>query len=322
MKVENPPLNPRIVCQMHELWFTAFGNDFISDVPDEVLYGEEDRWNCVHIYRHISEHQTISTAIVIRPHSIPALGGLGEVSTNPKFRGKGLATITCRQLAEDFHETGGVALFLGTVNPDAARIYERLGWQQINGSKLMVNLSDTDNYDDFIQKYFYDSIPIKICVAQPGSRIPLIPLVLLPHDWSILDSNVSLYSINVEPQLSCLGLYRRYEYLRTHCQGEWFTLLTEDERVIGVSSASYKGNNRYQVDGFCHPNYENFFVKLIETAVNWCKSRQAAEITFKISQQDRSKKHIVRNIGFNTMIKEDYRDKNILKTQTLLYSTD
>ena len=86
MKVGNPPLDPETVCQMHELWLTAFGHDFISDVPDDVLYGGEERWNYVNIYRHISERQTISTAIVIRPHALPALGGLGEVSTDPKFR--------------------------------------------------------------------------------------------------------------------------------------------------------------------------------------------------------------------------------------------
>ncbi len=145
MKVENPPLDLESVCQMHELWLTAFGRDFISDVPDDVLYGGEGRWNCVNIYRQMSERQTISTAIVIKPHALPTLGGLGEVSTDPTFRGQGLATTTCRQLAEDFVKSGGIALFLGTINPDAARIYERLGWQHINGSRLMVRITGTDD---------------------------------------------------------------------------------------------------------------------------------------------------------------------------------
>ena len=320
MKVENPPLDPEAVCQMHELWLTAFGHDFISDVPDDVLYGGEERWNYVNIYRHISERQTISTAIVIRPHALPALGGLGEVSTDPKFKGQGLATTTCEQLAEDFYKSGGIALFLGTVNPDAARIYERLGWQHINGSRLMVRLSDTNDYDEFTRRYFDNSIPSKICVAKPGSRIPLIPLVLLPHNWSILDSNISLYSTSVEPQQSCLGLYRRYEYLRTHRQGEWFTLITKDERVLGISSAIHKGDNRYQVDGFCHSDHENSFSKLIETAIDWCKSKKAAEITFKIAKQDKSKEHLIRNVGFKTMNAEDYLESDTMKTQSLLYS--
>ena len=321
MKIQNPPLDPESIRQMHELWLAAFGSDFVSDVPNDVLYGEENHWNRTNIYRHISEEQTISTAIVISPSALPSLGGLGEVSTDTRFRGKGLATRICKQLVKDFQSAEGLALFLGTVNPDAARIYERLGWQHINGSKLMVNLSGTDDYDDFIRRYFATSVPSKICKAKPGSRIPIIPLVLFPHDWSILDSNISLYSTNVEPLLSCLGLYRRYDYLRTHCQGEWFTLITEDAKVLGISSAVYKGDNRYQVDGFCHPDHENFFVRLIQTAVHWCKSKNSVEITFNVSKQDKDKENLVRNVGFRTMEEEAHLESGNRKTRILLYST-
>ena len=222
---------------------------------------------------------------------------------------------------EDFQRTEGLALFLGTVNPDAARIYERLGWQHINGSKLMVNLSGTDDYDSFIRRYFATSIPSKICRAKPASRIPIIPLIIFPHAWSILDSNISLYSTTVEPQLSCLGLYRRYDYLRTRGQGEWFTLITEEAKFLGLSSAVYKGNNRYQVDGFCHPDHDSFFIRLIQTAVNWCQSKKAVEIRFNVAKQDKDKEKLVRNVGFRTMEGEAYLESGNRKTRTLLYST-
>ena len=124
MKVQKPPLDPESVRQMHQLWLSAFGNDFVSDAPDDVLYGEENRWNRTNIYRHISEEQATSKALVIRPSSLPSLGGLHS----PRFRGKGLATRICQQLGGRFLKYKGLVLFLGTVNPDAARIYERLGW--------------------------------------------------------------------------------------------------------------------------------------------------------------------------------------------------
>ena len=300
MKVQNPPLDPESVGEMHALWLTAFGNDFVSDLPDGVLYGEENHWNLTNIYRHRLKNQTIATAIVLRSLDLPALGGLGEVSTDTRYRGKGLATRICKRLVNDFQSTQGLALFLGTVNPDAARIYERLGWRHINGSKLMVNISGSDDYDNYIRKYFATAIPNKICKAKPGSRIPIIPLILLPHDWTILDSNISLYSTNVKPQLSCLGLYRRYDYLRSHHQGEWFTLISEDAKVLGISSAVFKGEKRYQVDGFCHPDHENFFVQLIQTAVHWCESRNAAEIAFNVSDRDTEKENLIQNIGFKS----------------------
>ena len=135
-----------------------------------------------------------------------------------------------------------------------------------------------------------------------------------------MDSNISLYSTNVEPQLSCLGLYRRYDYLRTRGQGEWFTLITEEAKVLGISSAVYKGDNRYQVDGFCHPDHD-FFIRLIQTAVNWCKAKKAVEIRFNVSKQDKNKENLVRDVGFRAMEEKAYLKSGNRKTQTLLYST-
>jgi len=48
MKVQNPPLDPESVHQMHQLWLAAFGKDFVSDVPDDVLYGEQN--HCLPTY--------------------------------------------------------------------------------------------------------------------------------------------------------------------------------------------------------------------------------------------------------------------------------
>jgi len=225
MKVQKPLLDPESVHQMHQLWLAAFGNDFVSDVPDDLLYGEQN--HCLPTYiRGADDIYGHCNQPLGSPVSWRSWGGLHS----PPVPGEGLATRICQQLVKDFQRAEGLALFLGTVNPEAARIYERLGWQHINGSKLMVNLSGSDDYDDFIHRYFATSTPSQICRAKPASRIPIIPLVIFPHAWSILDSNISLYSTNVEPQLSCLGLYRRYDYLRTRGQGEWFTLITEEAK--------------------------------------------------------------------------------------------
>jgi len=296
MKIQAPPLDSKSVLQMHQLWLTAFGESFVSDVPDAVLYGEEWDSNSTNIYRHMDDNQTIATAIVIRSLSIPSLGGLGEVSTHPKYRGKGLATGICDRVVEDFFNSEGSALFLGTVNPEAARIYERLGWRHLEGTKLMVNMSGSELYDDFIRNYFSSAIPSEICKAKASARIPIIPLVIFPHNWTMLDSNISLYSTNAQTQQSCLGLYRRYDYLRSDYQGEWFTLLSEDGKVLGISSAVHKGEKKYQVDGFCHPEHEKSFAQLVQTAVNWCDSRDASEIIFNVKKEDTHKETLIRNM--------------------------
>ena len=96
--MQAPPLDSKSILQMHQLWLTAFGDDFVSDVPDGILYGDESDWNTTNIYRHMDDNQTIATAIVIRSLAIPSLGGLGEVATHPQYRGKGLATGICQRL--------------------------------------------------------------------------------------------------------------------------------------------------------------------------------------------------------------------------------
>jgi len=98
-------------------------------------------------------------------------------------------------------------------------------------------------------------------------------------------------------------------------------LITEEAKVLGISSAVYKGNNRYQVDGFCHPDHDSFFIRLIKTAVNWCQSKKAVEITFNVAKQDKDKEKLVRNVGFRPMEREAYLESGNRKTRTLLYST-
>ena len=62
MKVQNPPLDPESVRQMHQLWLAAFGNDFVSDVPDDVLYGEENRWNRTNCKQLVEDFQVLKVS--------------------------------------------------------------------------------------------------------------------------------------------------------------------------------------------------------------------------------------------------------------------
>ena len=57
---------------------------------------------------------------------------LGEVATDPKQRRSGISTRLCACALEEFRGNGGEAIFLGTGNPDAARVYYRwagAAWQ-------------------------------------------------------------------------------------------------------------------------------------------------------------------------------------------------
>ena len=213
-------------------------------------------------------------------------------------------------------------MFLGTVNPSAARIYERLGWNHIPNTKLMVNLTGEESPHDFLTNYFADLVPLEVQVADSSSRIPIIPLIISPHDWFVMDANVSIFSTRIEKQLSCLGLYNRYHYLREKSLGEWFTLVTQKGKVLGISSAAHLRERCYQIDGFCHESYGDSFRDLIHAAITWCSDEEAEEITMRLSSEDEEKRSLISSMGFHKPRLNGsfhYRNK---KVDAVLYSFD
>ena len=89
------------------------------------------------------------------------------MATSPDARRSGIATQLSRQARDDFGERGGQALFLGTGNPDAARIYFRLGWRKLAGANLMVNVMNGDSPEEFLVDYFRDLGPATVRDPSP-----------------------------------------------------------------------------------------------------------------------------------------------------------
>ena len=79
------------------------------------------------------------------PRTAPKFAGIGEVATRPDYRGRGIANRLCQQALEGFTANDGEVVFLGTENPDAARIYHRLGWRRIAGSTVYANVTSGDS---------------------------------------------------------------------------------------------------------------------------------------------------------------------------------
>lgn len=298
MKISSPPLNISTVREMYSLWETAFGADVEPDLAPSVLAGKEKAFNDVKVYSELMAGSMVATAVSVSPLPLRSIGAIGEVATHPDSRNKGLATDLCRQVVEDFRRNEGEALFLGTENPHAARIYERLGWEYVPNTRLMVNLMKEETAQEFLERYFWRLTPVDVRIGQAVSRIPVIPLVIVPHHWAILDANTSIISTRIEKQSSCLRLYNRYQRLREKSQGEWFSLVTKDQKILGLSSAIKLAKRSYQVDGFCHAAYAEHFDRLIEHVINWCVDDGAARITMKLSQDDYEKKERVKILGF------------------------
>ena len=298
------PLDINTADDLCEFWRNIFGSETDPDIPKHVFTGSESSHNTNLVYIEKENDTIASTCGVTKPIEIPDIGGFGEVATDPSFRKKGLATKLCDIAVDDFRNDGGKALFLGTGNPEAARIYHRLGWRKIPGTSVMVNITSGNSPEEYLVQRF--STFEKCCVetSTPAARIPIIPLLVNPHDWHVLDANVGMYSTRYDTQQSCMGLYRRYSYIKADGQGEWFTSSTKDGKIVGLSSAKLINKDVGQIDGFSSAIFQTCWDELIDAAINWACSKGVRRVSAKISVEDEEKQAKFSEIGFTLSTKK------------------
>ena len=226
------------------------------------------------------------------------LGGFGEVATDPALRRSGIATVLCAQAVEDFRGRGGEALFLGTGNPGAARIYHRLGWRKLAGANVMANITSGDSPEAFLTDYFRSLGSTEVRQASPEIRIPIIPLLVLPHDWQVLDSNAAMFSTRYATQNSCMGLYRRYRDVAADGRGAWFAAVTGDGKAAGISTARLEASGGCRVDGFAHKSRMDTWGDLVGAAISWAEAAGARAVSAVVSVEDEEKRELFESLGF------------------------
>ena len=168
------PIEAHLVDELFEFWVPIFGGPI--DVTPEVLLGHEVPKTTITVYVRRLAGKLAGACLVATSKEMPSLGGFGEVATSPDARRSGIATELSHQARDDFGERGGQALFLGTDNADAARIYFRLGWRKLAGVNLMVNVLNGDSPEEFLVDYFRDLGPATVRAPSPADRVPTIPL--------------------------------------------------------------------------------------------------------------------------------------------------
>ncbi len=235
-------------------------------------------------------------------HSIlnPALGGLGEVATTPEFTSMGIAGAVCKAARDAFQNHGGKAIFLGTGNPVAARVYYRLGWRKLAGATVMACITNGDSPEDFLVDYFRKSEPVTFTPASPSDRVSMIPLIITPHNWQVLDANTDIYSTRYREQNSCMSLYPRYEALLQEGRGTWFGARSVSGNLTGLSTARFNNDDsQCQVDGFTHYHFIDAWKDLMLKSVKWGFSEGASSCIATVSAEDTEKKSLFASLGFS-----------------------
>ena len=299
------PLDVDLVDELMDLWLPIFVEGI--DLTRDALLGEEMPDARITVYTRRIGDRLAGACLVACSDSMPSLGGLGEVATSPAARRTGIATALTQQALDDFRDRRGQALFLGTVNPAAARIYHRLGWRKLAGARLMVNVLNGDSPEDFLVDYFREirGEVVSVRAPTPADRAPLIPLLASPHDWQVLDFNVGMTSTRYAVLDSCLGLYRRYAAIEGDGRGVWFCSGTNGGNVVGLSTARLDGHGGCRIDGFTHRVHPAFWQALIHAAVDWSVGRKASHIYADVSVEDEDKLTLFESLGFSHAIEGD-----------------
>ena len=293
------PLEQSLVDELFAFWEPIFGGPI--DVTPETLLGSEGTQSRVTIYTRRLGGKLAGACLVASSSSLPALGGLGEVATSPEARRTGIATELTRQARDDFANRGGRAIFLGTVNHAAARIYFRLGWRKLAGVNLMLNALDGRSPEEFVVDYFRGIGPVEVREPSPADRVPMIPLLVSPHDWQALDFNTGMMSTRYAVQDSCLGLYRRYMALAKDGRGTWFCASDELGQLAGLSTARLDAEGGCRVDGFTRGEQLDSWEALIGRAVDWGADRGASAIRATVSVEDEEKLALFESVGFRNV---------------------
>ena len=304
MNKYSSPIDASLVDELFGFWDRIFSEE--HDIPPDAFLGMTDKENGCDVYVERRKDKIVATCNIIYPRENPQLGGLGEVATDPTYRQQGLATNLCRQALADFRDRGGQAIFLGTNNWSAGRIYHRLGWRKLAGSNVMANISSGDSPETFLVDYFRPLGSVTVQTGGPFLRVPIIPLLNMPHDWQILDANIGMLSTRYETQQSCNGLYRRYfSGIPDGGCGACFAAVTDDGRIVGLSTARLGESGECQVDGFAHSQFTDHYGDLMDAAIQWGKSSNATGIYSKLSIEDEEKQRLFESLSFRKLPMKD-----------------
>ena len=290
------PISEELIDELFPFWASIFG-EVLPDIERSVFLGSEEAYSQGTLYLRREGEQLAGTCFTMHSKSVPALAGFGEVATDPQFRGRGIATELCAQAVEDFRADGGEAYFLGTVNPAAARVYHRLGWRKLAGAEVMVNILSGESPEAFLVEYFQESAAT-IVEATPADRVPIIPLLLCPHDWKVLDANTRMFSTRYATQKSCMGLYVRYERIRLGGGGAWFVAKTVEGKVVGLSTARRDDTGIYQIDAFAHALFSDSWEELVQAAIGKSHEQDMRGCFAVVSVEDEEKQSWFESLGF------------------------
>jgi GNAT superfamily N-acetyltransferase len=297
------PIEPSLADELVAFWEAIFGISFAW--LRGVLAGEEARYNRDILFLAREGTRLVGTSHITFGRATCEVGGLGEVAVDPEFRGRGIANLLCARARDVFRAQGGQAMFLGTTMPNAARVYSRLGWRTLAGTHVMLLTFGPQSSEEYLDDHFCQTPSVSVVSATAADRTMIIPLLVSPHDWCVLDANVRMFSTRYAMQNSCMGLYPQYQAIREGKRGNWFVARADNGCVVGLSTVRLDERGRARIDGFAHHRHMSCTSSLIEASIRWGTAHGASEFEAVISRGDHAKLAHFKLAGFRAVAAAD-----------------
>lgn len=323
------PVPARVLDMVQPLWRETFGNSF--DRERHVLEGGCVEYTRDLLYVATNGGEVAGTAVITMGRGMQgaaALGGVGEVATAQKHRGRGIAATLVMLGRDDFTRLGGELLGLGTVNPAAARVYRKLGFSRLGGCDAWYcNCRDARAPEEYLVDYFRaaraagppryingsgSAWPCSVAEGTAGERVSAMSLVhwVGSSDDLLLDANLGLFTPRMETITSAMGVYDRYEGLRgdplyqdggeAGAKGTWLAAHSPDGQLVGLATCVADGATDGEgegptcwVDVFLHRSFLNEWGALLGGATSWAMSeRRFSRVAVRVAQEDDSKQQV------------------------------
>jgi hypothetical protein len=198
----------------------------------------------------------------------PDMAVMGGVATAEAYRGQGLASAVVGAVCERFDSAGGRFLYLGTSNPAARRIYERLGFRLAAGQVFCRAASGAR-----LDEGFTPGRPVAARPASWREMASIVPLYLLQHPCVIADSGIGLPSARVAEPRRCVRIFQDL-WKSIERGGKWAVLRNDlDWPVASALARPVASSAGFSVDFLWHPDYS---VEAAGFVANWLEEIEAA----------------------------------------------
>jgi ribosomal protein S18 acetylase RimI-like enzyme len=238
-----PPFEFDLARSVASIWQDTFGSlEFCARrlLGEHVGYEETARDYLFVVRRAESKDEEAARSIVgtswyVVGKDNPRIGLLGGVWAAPQVRRLGIASEATVATLAHFERQGGEAIYLGTVNPDALRIYERLGFTTYSGIVRRALVGGArDREETFDASYFRAAGPTSVREATWGDHPGISALYFAPNDTVLLDAPTGKFASRVSPQTSCVGHLPPIWESTVGRAGLLAVLETDDRRIVGT----------------------------------------------------------------------------------------